>query len=53
MADKPNTPAQAGTNKLMSYAELVAMKVADLAGYCKKIVIVCGVVLKTGQNEGL
>ena len=46
MADKPNTPAQADTKKLMSYAELVAMKVADLAGYCRKIVVVTGAIVK-------
>jgi hypothetical protein len=38
MADKPNTPAKADTKKLMTYADLVALTVADLANYCKKIV---------------
>ena len=46
MADKPNTPAQAETNKLMTYATLAALKVAELATYCKKIVTVAGAIVK-------
>ena len=38
MADKPNTSAQAETKKPMTFAELTALKVGELATFLKKIV---------------
>jgi hypothetical protein len=49
MANTPNTSAHADAKKLMWYADFTTLKVADLAAYCKKIVVVSGAIIKAQE----